>query len=567
MTSARSQRVCANCSASDSRRTRDSWACMRASSMACARGGHPALGGQAPLLERAQFGVGVLQGLTRHGQVSLDLQAAVQRVLQSRTCSSCTGASPSASSVVRFSWRCVQLRALLEQPCRRAHHRLVRGASALVSDQHVAQRQLRRLRRVRAPCWYARDTSRVRQSASGRLRIQTLQRLERRTVGLAVPGRGPRACVQISAATSSRSASRRWRRNCASSRRACRPPSCARSSPCSRCAACSCRCASSRARSVSCDLRAQRGDAPARRPAAPFRRLRCRGSVPSGAALAPARRRADRSRAASAASCVPPIRRSGVTNDSPARQLAPPAQRLCQGVAGAHRGQHRHGWRRVRALSPPELPRGLRPRLRPHSAELGSPGSRSLPRSRSFSSSPSWLRSVNAHRLEVIAQHGLDGTFPTGFHAQCPRPRAAHSPCPERWPKPSSHALTARLFLAQRRLLHGLERHEFGPGLITARAQFLETLLGVVLLRAQLLCLGQGRGEARLQSDWPAVRRPLRAVASSCSTALSCARPSGSCSTARRSACACSRSSWLSSCSMRAASTSLPWRAPPSSRL
>ena len=81
--SSRSHSVCANCSSSDSRRTRDSCAARRAWSIRCAPLRRAPRPGTA-LLELTQVALGVLGALACGVQITLELQAAIQGGLQAR---------------------------------------------------------------------------------------------------------------------------------------------------------------------------------------------------------------------------------------------------------------------------------------------------------------------------------------------------------------------------------------------------------------------------------------------------------------------------------------------------
>ncbi len=99
------------------------------------------------MLKSAQGGVGIFQGLTSHRQVSLDFQAAIESILEpylELEHGRITVGQLRTEALMALR----QLRALLKQSCRRAHHGLMRGASAFKSNQYVPKRQLSGLCRV-----------------------------------------------------------------------------------------------------------------------------------------------------------------------------------------------------------------------------------------------------------------------------------------------------------------------------------------------------------------------------------------------------------------------------------
>jgi hypothetical protein len=138
--------VAANCSAIDSRRTRVSEAASRASSIAVRASDTRCSAGGAPLIERAQLGIGFLECAARALQARLDVQAPRERFgeapleLQDRGIAACELALE-----LRAARR--ELRALLRHALQAHREGILGGAHRLAADEKIARRELRRLRR------------------------------------------------------------------------------------------------------------------------------------------------------------------------------------------------------------------------------------------------------------------------------------------------------------------------------------------------------------------------------------------------------------------------------------
>jgi hypothetical protein len=115
------------------------------------------------------------------------------------------------------------------------------------------------------------------------------------------------------------------------------------------------------------------------------------------------------------------------------------------------------------------------------------------------------LERVHTHRLEVVAEHRFDGALPTGLHLE----RLRQSRLPGGSRQPRQPGTRARILLAQRRLLQGFERHQFGARLLALLPQRFEAAVGAALRVAQPLHLPHRRLQLAREGIGHRARRRL----------------------------------------------------------
>ncbi len=177
-------------------------------------------------------------------------------------------------------------------------------------------------------------------------------------------------------------------------------------------------------------------------------------------------------------------------SDSPVGQRAAPAQRVrerCRRCARARAARAPAAGPRTCAASVPASAAvcASAPASKNVSCPIGSCGSACF----------QLLQAVDSDRLQIVAQHRLDGALPARLHIE----RLGQPRLPGRRRQSGQPGAGARILLAQRRLLQGFQRHQLGARLLALVPQPLEASVCGLLRSAQQLHLLHQRAASSLR--------------------------------------------------------------------
>ena len=171
------------------------------------------------------------------------------------------------------------------------------------------------------------------------------------------------------------------------------------------------------------------------------------------------------------------------------RKVAPRRQRLGEAVGDVHGIEHFDGGSRAaytRRQARRDGPRTAAARSTGATLEQGDPRAREPAQRIDQGVAP-----LDTDRLEVLAEHRLDGALPSGIDRQC-----LSEPGPLSQSGAAQPSRGTRVGTTERRTLQGFDRHRFGAGALTLGARGLDLLFEPELLGTQPLHIAERRGQS-----------------------------------------------------------------------